>query len=194
MAHFNWNAYWYFSVPPQSAVILNGRGEVVARKVLRDDGSLGSGIGGYPDTSSAQVVQLQPLSEMSTLVRELALVYSLNVTNNQCWQFSLYFSGLCFRSWHVMCLALPPRPVCLGGWMAVWSTTTLRRSPLESPGTRWGWEASLGTTQTPSSHASAQTPRTTTTPSQFHNRSNSTVSHSPISFVLEDLSCPKGYT
>ena len=64
-------------------MILNGRGEVVARKVLRDDGGLGSGIGGYPDTSSAQVVQLQPLSEMSTLVREPALVYVLNLSNNK---------------------------------------------------------------------------------------------------------------
>ena len=72
-----------FSVPPQSAVILNGRGEVVARKILRDDGSLGSGIGGYPDTSSAQVVQLQPLSEMSTLVREPAFMYSM-LANNKC--------------------------------------------------------------------------------------------------------------
>ena len=51
----------------------------MARKVLRDDGSLGSGIGGYPDTSSTQVVQLQPLSEMSTLVRKPAHVQSTTV-------------------------------------------------------------------------------------------------------------------
>ena len=53
-------SFFYFVVPPQSSVILNERGEVVARKILKEDNSR--------PIHEMPLVPLQPFNEMSTLI------------------------------------------------------------------------------------------------------------------------------